>query len=412
MKNLNISVVDKIAKYLQRDGAIVCGNSDYQITFTFDSEWDAYPTKTARFIWNGKYWDQPFSGNVCPVPKITNAVFVLVGVYAGDLSTTTPASIPCKRSILCDDVEINDGCVEGLTEQAVEAAYRAEVAAARVEAILSKFDNVSVLGYVDENNNIILTGSLPETTYIVKYEMEDGTTLDIGELDFDGSSGGDTGGSGGTVAYNVTNKLTNCKTSNTDAFALEGGSYSATITANDGYELSSVVVTMGGNPVTVSNGIINISNVTGDITITAVATETPTEQPTSLFVIGGDGYITNGRCSSTGEDRTNNNGYIVTNYIDIKNGDTVYIKNASISTVTNGYSGMKLTDGTTIGLYPNTSEYIINYSENNGITQFTINKADADYIRITLVIYTDGKSATEERVSELGIIITVNEPIV
>lgn len=133
-------------------------------------------------------------------------------------------------------------------------------------------------------------------------------------------------------------------------------------------------------------------------------------EPTNLFVIGGDGYITNGRCSSTGEDRTGNTGYIVTNYIDIKNGDTVYIKNATVSKGTTGHSGIKLTDGTTIGLYPNNSEYITNYSESNGITQFTINKADADYIRITLEIYTDGRTATEERVSEMGIIITVSEP--
>lgn len=130
MKNLNISVTNKIAKYLQRDGVIVCGNSDYQISFTFDSEWDKYEAKTARFIWNGKYWDQPFTGNVCPVPIIQNAVFVIVGVYAGDLRTTTPASIPCKRSILCDDVEINDVNIEACREQAVAAAYRAESAAA------------------------------------------------------------------------------------------------------------------------------------------------------------------------------------------------------------------------------------------------------------------------------------------
>lgn len=135
------------------------------------------------------------------------------------------------------------------------------------------------------------------------------------------------------------------------------------------------------------------------------------QELTNLFVIGGNGYITNGRCSSTGEDRTSNNGYIVTNYIDIKNGDTVYIKNATVKNDTKCYSGIKLTDGATIGLYPNNSEYVTNYSESNGITQFTINKADADYIRITLEIYTDGKSATEERVSELGIIITVNEPL-
>ena len=134
MKNLNISVTNKIAKYLQRDGVIVCGNSDYQITFTFDAEWDAYPTKTARFIWNGKYWDQPFTGNVCPVPIITGATEVTVGVYAGDLCTTTPASIPCKRSILCDSAKINEGNIEVSVHEAVKAAYRAEVAAAKAEA--------------------------------------------------------------------------------------------------------------------------------------------------------------------------------------------------------------------------------------------------------------------------------------
>lgn len=39
-----------------------------------------------------------------------------------------------------------------------------------------------VVGYVDENNNIVLTGALAEGTYTVKYEMEDGTVVDIGEL--------------------------------------------------------------------------------------------------------------------------------------------------------------------------------------------------------------------------------------
>lgn len=158
-KNLNISVTNKIAKYLQRDGAIVCGNSDYQITFTFDAEWDAYPTKTARFIWNGKYWDQPFTGNVCPVPIIQNAVFVIVGVYAGDLCTTTPASIPCKRSILCDDVEINDVNIEACREQAVSAAYRAESAAAIAEAANPETQRAALEAYIEEKADAVMTES-------------------------------------------------------------------------------------------------------------------------------------------------------------------------------------------------------------------------------------------------------------
>lgn len=82
---------------------IVCGNSDYKISFNFDEEWAAHGVKTARFIWNGQYADVVFTGNVCDVPVITNTTMVAVGVYAGDLRTTTPALIRCDKSILCGD---------------------------------------------------------------------------------------------------------------------------------------------------------------------------------------------------------------------------------------------------------------------------------------------------------------------
>ena len=39
-----------------------------------------------------------------------------------------------------------------------------------------------VVGYVDSENNIVLTGDLPNGTYTVKYEMEDGSMVDIGSL--------------------------------------------------------------------------------------------------------------------------------------------------------------------------------------------------------------------------------------
>lgn len=102
MKNLHISVNNKVATYQQRDGFIVCGNSDYQIVFTFDSEWSGGGVKTARFIWGGQYVDVVFTDDVCPVPIISNTTTLTVGVYAGSLSTTTPAKIDCKRSILCE----------------------------------------------------------------------------------------------------------------------------------------------------------------------------------------------------------------------------------------------------------------------------------------------------------------------
>lgn len=102
MKNLHITVSDKIATYQNRDGAIVCGNNDYQIVFNFDAEWDEHPKKIARFVWNGERHDVEFENtNECPVPIIKGATSVIVGVYAGDDLSSTPVIIPCKRSILC-----------------------------------------------------------------------------------------------------------------------------------------------------------------------------------------------------------------------------------------------------------------------------------------------------------------------
>ena len=56
----------------------------------------------------------------------------------------------------------------------------------------------------------------------------------------------------------------------------KGSSYAATLTTSDGYELNSIVITMGGTDITnvaynSETNIISIDNVTGDIVITAIA---------------------------------------------------------------------------------------------------------------------------------------------
>lgn len=102
-KILHVTVSNRVAKYSQRDGFIVCGNSDYEVEFNFDSEWDGLTVKTARFKYNGAAVDVVFSGDTVSVPKIRNTTALTVGVYAGDLKTTTPATIPAVKSILCED---------------------------------------------------------------------------------------------------------------------------------------------------------------------------------------------------------------------------------------------------------------------------------------------------------------------
>lgn len=90
------------------------------------------------------------------------------------------------------------------------------------------------------------------------------------------NTGGNTGGddSGDTVRYTITNNLTNAATSNSSGSIEKDDSYIANISASDGYTISNVVVTMGGEDVTESvyaNGSIFIESVTGDIVITVVS---------------------------------------------------------------------------------------------------------------------------------------------
>lgn len=100
---LHVAVNNKIATYRQRDGSIVCGNKGYSVQFSFDAEWEEHRVKTARFIYNSHVVDTVFEGDTVEVPILRNTTLVAVGVFAGDLQTTTPAIIPCRKSILCSD---------------------------------------------------------------------------------------------------------------------------------------------------------------------------------------------------------------------------------------------------------------------------------------------------------------------
>ena len=89
-----------------------------------------------------------------------------------------------------------------------------------------KFDKGDIFGYVDENNNIILNGNLTDGSYTVKYEMEDGSLMDIGDLKFSPDdfvnlldSAYDTDL---TTVYNGVGYASNVKWSNTDQTIVTG----------------------------------------------------------------------------------------------------------------------------------------------------------------------------------------------
>ncbi len=188
----------------------------------------------------------------------------------------------------------------------------------------------TLIGYVDENNVIVLVGGLEEETYTVKYEMEDESLIDIGELDL-------------VEKHSVTNNLTNCTTSNASEEIVDGNSYSAIITANEDYVLASVTVIMGGVDITstaVSGGTVSIASVTGDIVITAVATEeavTPTY--TNLADPTSADWQTDYRLSLSSGGTSVLAGHIVTNFIPCKMGDTLRVKGLWIVDLSDNSTG-------------------------------------------------------------------------
>ena len=157
---INISI-NNLRATAEGAPTIVCDNSGYSVKFAFDSAWGAATVKTARFVWvtDGKlqHTDVIFTGDTVAVPILTNTWEVYVGVFEGDLQTTTPARIYCERSVrsysgapaeeypgqydhimaLFQKAIDQQAQADEAAETATDAAQRAENAAVNVEAIVA-----------------------------------------------------------------------------------------------------------------------------------------------------------------------------------------------------------------------------------------------------------------------------------
>ena len=190
-----------------------------------------------------------------------------------------------------------------------------------------------IIGNIDSNNNIVITGALADGSYSVKYKMDNNSTVDIGELILDS-----------TVYYNITNNLSNCSNSNGIDKAIAGQSYYAVITANVGYELKAISVTMGGNSIDIENNIISITNVTSDIIITATAeaTEVINVLPQAIgldgsdyvgkHALGGDGWEYGYRISGSLGTEVAMEDVCCSGFMPVSNiYDKIFIKNVTLS---------------------------------------------------------------------------------
>lgn len=128
MPDVNVKIRNKIAQ-TQGTPEVVCGNSDYTAIFDFDEEWAEYEEKTAHFVWREtkagkmKHFDAVFSGTSVPIPVVYGTDLMLIGVYAGDIRTTTPARVPCARCITDGD-PVHDPPDPDVYEQLLEYLSR------------------------------------------------------------------------------------------------------------------------------------------------------------------------------------------------------------------------------------------------------------------------------------------------
>ncbi len=198
------------------------------------------------------------------------------------------------------------------------------------------------------------------------------------------------------TVYSVTYNLTNVTSSNTTSEILEGNAFTATLAANTGYEMSTVTVTMGGVDITstsYSGGVVTISEVTGDIIITAVATEIelpytnliPTATTTDGTTIYNDIGYKDGMYASTGSNSQLHWGedasYWATGIIKWDTSKPLYIKGWTWNT--NSHTRMYIATGSAGGAVSSEFGYIrgdnTTYSTNLTVTTLD---ADAKYVKV------------------------------
>lgn len=158
--------------------------------------------------------------------------------------------------------------------------------------------------------------------------------LDITEAAFRGTED--------ILRRSITKSLTQCSSSNPRVYVIDGQSYVTTLTANNGYAINNVVITMGGIDVSAyyKDGIISIPEVTGDIIITATTSKQEAEIVNLIDTIG---ISANTRLSTGSGTNKPHAGWATmganmdaASLIHLHAGDTLRIKGVSIPAASDG----------------------------------------------------------------------------
>ena len=98
MPTITIKVRNKRAEVVGSP-IIVCGNSDYSISWDLDSEWTSLSNRVVRleFFRNNRlrYEEITFEETTCGLPVINGVHEVSIILFAGEIHTDEPVRIPC-----------------------------------------------------------------------------------------------------------------------------------------------------------------------------------------------------------------------------------------------------------------------------------------------------------------------------
>nr|DAZ68483.1 MAG TPA: hypothetical protein [Caudoviricetes sp.] len=209
----------------------------------------------------------------------------------------------------------------------------------------------------------------------------------------------ESGGGTTPTTYTITNNLTNCTTSNTLNSIKANRMYVATITPDSGYNLSTIKVTMGGTDITssvVSGDTITISEVTGNIVITAKAIEQST--PPETLTISNISNITQNTKTSFYIEYTTNIA-VVKHEVSWDGGHTFYDKTSEVTSSGNNHKflhddkanagtyNMAIRVTTANGTTKTSNIFTVTLVDNSGLTFTQYKKLDNGVVTDT----TDGK---------------------
>lgn len=327
---LNITVRNKIATTID-PATVVNGNNDYTVVFDFDSEWDSLSSKTAMFVYGReeqKYKTVTFTGNSCVMPALYNTGYVLIGVFAGDIKTTTAAYVKCIPCIRDNDSTLDaggGGTIDTGTNdhsQLINRDLADQHTISAITGLEEALDGKQAAGnyLTDKDLDTTLTmegkaadaavvGARLDSLSAEKVSLpkaEDGSIIPgtAGWYAVSDGAGGITWvesapSTGDETTHEIVWNLVNVTSSNNAVSVANGASLVAVLTPADGYALGDVTVTMGGEVVTgawnADTATVTITNVTGNVMISCAGVEAATA--VSVPYIG---------CSDTNYNNTHN----------------------------------------------------------------------------------------------------------